>query len=244
MIGIYKITNPNGKIYIGQSIHIERRWKEYRKYQRCDKQIKLYNSLNHYGVENHKFEIIEECDISLLNEREIYWGEVYNALHPKGLCLKLGNANGKVSEETKQKISKANKGITGKYIRTNYIKIKTSKANSIDIFQFSKEGVLIQEWKSIVSAENQFGKGIKEVLKGKIKSAHGFVWSYDNIFHGFNIDHGNRKIVNQYNLEGNFIKEWKSTIEIQNQLGFANSNISACCNNKQKTAYGFKWKYK
>ena len=29
MIGIYKITSPSGKVYIGQSIDIERRWKKY-----------------------------------------------------------------------------------------------------------------------------------------------------------------------------------------------------------------------
>ncbi len=31
MIGIYKITNPEGKIYIGQSIDIDRRFKEYKR---------------------------------------------------------------------------------------------------------------------------------------------------------------------------------------------------------------------
>ena len=53
----------------------------------------------------------------------------------------------------------------------------------------------------------------------------------------------------QYDLDGNFIKEWKSfyfaAIEIlPNNYQSAVKNIHACCNNKRKTAYKFKWKYK
>lgn len=51
------------------------------------------------------------------------------------------------------------------------------------------------------------------------------------------------KKVRQYDLKGNFIKEYESTIEVERQLGYFQSSISNCCNNKRKTAYGFKWKY-
>ena len=50
------ITSPLNKIYIGQSINIENRWKQYKRLG-CKKQIKLYNSFIKYGVENHTFEI-------------------------------------------------------------------------------------------------------------------------------------------------------------------------------------------
>jgi group I intron endonuclease len=60
MIGIYKITSPTNKIYIGQSVDIERRFKEYKRLN-CKKQTKLYFSLKKHGVENHVFEILEEC---------------------------------------------------------------------------------------------------------------------------------------------------------------------------------------
>ena len=36
---------------------------------------------------------------------------------------------------------------------------------------------------------------------------------------------------------------YPSTHQVQRELGFANSNISAACNGKQKTAYGFHWRY-
>ena len=61
IIGIYKITSPSGKIYIGQSININKRQENYRFPSSLKFQIKLRRSFQKYGPENHKFEIIEEC---------------------------------------------------------------------------------------------------------------------------------------------------------------------------------------
>lgn len=52
------------------------------------------------------------------------------------------------------------------------------------------------------------------------------------------------KAVIQLSLDGTFIREWPSAREIQRQLGFRQSNISACCNGKYKKMNGFIWKYK
>ena len=109
MIGIYKITNPNGKIYIGQSTNIKERFKKYSKLSN-KRQVKLYNSFQKHGIENHQFEIIEECSEDKLNEREIYWGNYYNVLGDDGLNLRLGNGRGSCSENTKNKISNSLKG--------------------------------------------------------------------------------------------------------------------------------------
>ncbi len=109
MIGIYKITSFSDKIYIGQSINIDKRFYDYRKLINCKSQIKLYHSFLKYGVDNHKFEIIEECSIELLNERERYWQDFYDCLD-KGLNCRLTNTNdksGKLSNETKLKLSKS-----------------------------------------------------------------------------------------------------------------------------------------
>ena len=75
-IGIYKITNPEGKIYIGQSINIEKRWKGYKNFH-CKGQHKLYNSLKKYGPENHTFEIIEECIMEELDIREEFYKKTH-----------------------------------------------------------------------------------------------------------------------------------------------------------------------
>jgi group I intron endonuclease len=103
-IGIYKITNPQNKIYVGQSLYIEERFRKYSKLN-CKRQPKLYYSLKKYGFENHIFEIIEECSIEQLNEKEIYWGVKFDVLGENGLNLKLGNGKGSLTNITKQKIS-------------------------------------------------------------------------------------------------------------------------------------------
>lgn len=49
--------------------------------------------------------------------------------------------------------------------------------------------------------------------------------------------------VNQYDLQGNFIKTWYCVKDIERELGFDNRNICACCRGKKPTAYKYKWKY-
>jgi group I intron endonuclease len=113
IIGIYKITNPKGKIYIGQSINIEKRKKRYEKHiKHMSSQPKIYNSILKYGWEQHVFEIIEECSIEQLNEKEVYWkqyylNQTYNRWDMVLFCDLYDNGGGPLSEATKQKISKA-----------------------------------------------------------------------------------------------------------------------------------------
>ncbi len=109
-IGIYKITSPSGKIYIGQSVNIALRWNQYKLLYKTIMGPKLYHSLKKYGCDNHTFEVIEECNADQLDEREIYWGHHFNVLGENGLTLKLGNGRQIVSQETKQKMSENIKG--------------------------------------------------------------------------------------------------------------------------------------
>lgn len=110
---IYKITNPNGKIYVGQSINLKSRKNHY-KALHCKRQPKIYNSLKKYGWENHIFEIIEEVecvenDLSLLNEREQFWIAKLDSWK-NGMNCNEGGLNRRLSEETKKKLSQVKKG--------------------------------------------------------------------------------------------------------------------------------------
>jgi group I intron endonuclease len=117
MIGIYKITSPTGRIYIGQSIDLKYRFDTYR---RLGKQVssspKLYRSLLKYGYFNHNFEIIEECSVENLNKRERYWQDFYNANSEQNLnCIltstdTIKGVGVKISDKQKMQISKAHKG--------------------------------------------------------------------------------------------------------------------------------------
>lgn len=109
-IGIYKITSPSGKIYIGQSIDIENRFKTYLRYS-CKSQPKLLASLKKYGSQNHVYEIIELCNIGDLSIKEKYYVDLYDSFN-NGLNIRDGGGNSaKLSKEQKDKISKSLKGV-------------------------------------------------------------------------------------------------------------------------------------
>ena len=127
---IYKITNQiNGKVYIGKTIlPIEQRLK--RHFYLAGKNVNryLYDSINKYGKENFIIELIEECEYDLANEKEIYYIDFYKSNNKDfGYNMTIGGDGGrmpeeslrkmiikktgeKLSEETKRKISEANKG--------------------------------------------------------------------------------------------------------------------------------------
>jgi group I intron endonuclease len=109
--GIYKITSPSGRIYIGQSRDMDRRWIEYSS-KDCKGQIKLNRSFKKYGVEAHVFEVIEECEFEQLNSRERYWQDFYNCMED-GLNCVLTSTHEKpqiLSIETRQKMSESKAG--------------------------------------------------------------------------------------------------------------------------------------
>ena len=81
--GIYKITNiESQKCYIGQAVNIADRWKQHIKRgvgAEAPTRNKLYPAMYELGPEQFTFEILEECDKSLLDSREDYWQEFYQA---------------------------------------------------------------------------------------------------------------------------------------------------------------------
>lgn len=110
MIGIYKITNPKGHIYIGQSRNIKRRFTVYKSLY-CKSQKKLYASLKKYGVKNHKFEVVCQCDVDQLNTMEQFYIILYNSFNtPHGLNLTSGGDTFEMSDETRRRIGDAGRG--------------------------------------------------------------------------------------------------------------------------------------
>lgn len=109
MIGIYKITSPNNRIYIGQSVDIEKRFKEYKSNNiKTKRQPKVWRSFQKYGVKNHIFEVIEFCEYAELTEKEGYYQDMYNSIYEGLNCVRVSTKDntGYVSDETKEKIRK------------------------------------------------------------------------------------------------------------------------------------------
>lgn len=113
--GIYCIKNLiTNKSYIGQSYDIEKRWKHHIIDLNSGKSHNkhLQRSWKKYGKDNFVFSVIEECEESLLNMKEIYWIEKLGTFKSgynlnQGGC---GNRGYKVSKEACIAISKRLKG--------------------------------------------------------------------------------------------------------------------------------------
>lgn len=112
---IYKITNKiNKKVYIGQTVELggfDKRYKHNIKKYTHNNHLKC--SFNKYGFEN--FEIIKILDVAFskdeLDIKEQLWIDRFKCMNEKyGYNKRDGGSHGKLSEETKAKISKGNKG--------------------------------------------------------------------------------------------------------------------------------------
>ena len=102
MIGIYKITKKeNGKSYIGQSNDIERRFKEHQ--YKTDIPIEL--AIQKYGVDAFEYEIIEECSLDELDEKEKYWIAYYNTYKGFGYNCNEGSGNSRCENNGRTKLT-------------------------------------------------------------------------------------------------------------------------------------------
>jgi hypothetical protein len=182
--GIYKITNPNNEVYIGQAVNLIKRENDY-KYLEVKCQPKIYKSLLKYGWDKHKFEIIEICPLSKLDAREVFYKRKFIKEFGWDLalfCRIRDKKGGHLNQETKQKIREALVGIK----RTNKTlnKMILSKKNMMkSILQYDLKGNLIREWDSLgrLSRKLKIRKaGVCNALKGRCKSAYGYKWKYKN----------------------------------------------------------------
>jgi group I intron endonuclease len=125
--GIYKIQNKtDGKFYIGSAVCLKRRWIDHRKLLRKSKHFNrhLQFAWDKYGESNFEYLVVEECEKARLIQREQFHidsnkHKIYN------LNLVAGSQMGRVvTQETRDKISKANKG----RVVTSEHKLALSKA--------------------------------------------------------------------------------------------------------------------
>lgn len=177
--GIYKITSPSGKIYIGQSIDIERRFNEYQNLN-CKSQRFLFSSLSKHGADKHLFEILKECYVEELNKWERFFQIFYiNCGYKLGKNLINHRVTGdndhsgyvsketkirlsqslmghQISQETRDKISKStkgrnapNKGIPMSEEQKEKCKKSNTNLYGKKIYLYDLNGILVLEFNSI-----------------------------------------------------------------------------------------------
>ena len=215
MVGIYKVTSPSGRVYIGQSVDVKHRFYEYSLISNCQSQIKLFNSLKKYGVNGHKFEVLEECGVGNLNERERYYQDYYNVLDG-GLNCKLtttSDKSGKNSLESNIKRSKTMKGV--------------KRVPRPDVVERNK---IVHSGKTITKEHRE---AISKKLKGKPHAYQGP--------RGVTL----RKPILQYSKDRTtLIKEHISIQEAGKSVSRGAGDIHRVVSGKGNSCAGFWWKYK
>ena len=108
MIGIYKIQNKvTNKVYIGKSVNIEKRWIQHRCHLNNNVHANDYlqKAWNKYGENGFNFSVLCECEESALDEKEIYYINLYKATdRSHGYNLREGGDGGAMSQETIEKL--------------------------------------------------------------------------------------------------------------------------------------------
>lgn len=229
---IYSITNElNGKTYIGKTNNLVRRWKEH--YYGKGNTAILNNAIKKYGIEHFVFDIdaqipfdnIEELN-SVLAQLEMYYislygtfGKGYNATAGgDGICFY------KHSEETKEKLRQLQKE---KWLNPE---IRNKMAMGAVGYHHT-EDARNRITQALLHRDSSIYDRIANKLKGRIRDHEMIMKAAKK----------RRKPVLQYDLQGNFVKEWEGASCIE---GFERANIEACCKGKISRSQGFIWKYK
>ena len=215
--GIYKITNKiNNKVYIGQSINMEQRWK---KHQNSKDDFLIHKAINKYNIVNFEFTILEECPQSDLDEKERYWINYYNSQAPNGYNMIDGGSNGAGLAKGKKVLQYDLKG--------NFIK-EYSSAHQAEL----ETGI---NYSSICACCREEIEHVKE-----------YQWKYlesNKIIKPLNNVIINERKILQYDLSGNLINIFSTMKEVSDKTGISKSIISKVCNHKGNTGGGFFWAF-
>jgi len=246
MVGIYKITSPSEKVYIGQSWDLENRLYRYTcSPSRHKYQVLLFNSFMKYGSTNHRMEIVQELpkDVSqeVLDNYEIFFIEQYRESGILLLNLQKGGKGGKHSEESKLKMSVAH---TGKKLSKDHVakivNANTGKKRSEEYKQkmseFHKGKIQSEETKEKISSNK------KEYFKTHTVHNKGTTLNKEDKLKLSSASTSKKSIL-QLDLNGNILKEFSSLTEAANSLEIKISHISRVLKGNRKSAGNFKFTY-
>lgn len=190
IIGVYKIVNViTEECYVGSSTNVVQRWQTHKQPNSTSRLVR--EAMDFYGRENFKLEILEECNAELLKEREHCW---ISTLNPAYNIRGKGKNINSVSEETKKRISEAQKGRAPWNVgieTSEETKAKLSAAlkavsatrdmsdngrhRPIKCVETGQVFASIREASTVTDIPY---KGIQKVLAGVIKKTHGYSFIY------------------------------------------------------------------
>ena len=199
---IYKVTNKiNDKVYIGQTARpIKIRWEQH--VRESYMPIEPYHSALHlairkYGVDSFDVTELEECDNSLMDEREIYWIDYYDSYY-NGYNLSFGGGGWRKCDDKKLMelwesgchiVDIANElDIDRSTVVTHLRSFGVSKEETMlrglraggekrrsPVYYYDIDGNYVGEYVSLQAAVEAFG-GIKISAHSKYKLYGGYQW--------------------------------------------------------------------
>lgn len=191
---IYKWTNTiNGKIYIGQTVRPEIRYKRHLDDAfKNDSQFPFHKALRKYGTDNFTYEVIEKVPVAELDERETYWIAYYDSYSKGYNATKGGEGNrGYIwSDEAKARhseiMTEVNRRIfKGKPSPNKGKKLRPHTQEELDkmsnkVYQYSLDGELLKVWDSTAECgRNGHNQGhVAACCRGEEKTHHKCFWSY------------------------------------------------------------------
>ena len=204
---IYKIENKlNGKVYIGQTIGtLQHRIGQHKSNAKRSSVISA--AIRKYGWENFEAKIIDEAkSVEELNQKEVYWISYYKSVAPNGYNLEAGGKNAINEENTRLKISEANKG--------RFLGEKSPRSKKV--YQFSLDGHFIAEYASAREASRIHkisSSQIASVCRKEHYIAKGYRWSYEkDVLPKLP---SKSSIIITYNGSCKNLKDWAKTLNIK-----------------------------
>lgn len=221
---IYKLTCLSNQYFLyGSTKNIKNRMRCYKHKLKkgCYGNSILQNIYNKHGFENLKWEVMQESipDDILIHVEDIWIGANCAKIQDKkgGINIK-GASKPSFSQETKDLLSKVRKGRPNTWNKGK--PMSQEQKNLISKVKLSKKYKPSEETKIKLSKASKNKKKSQEFIN-KISIA-----------------------VLQYDLQNNFITEWQSATKVGENFKADSTSFTQCCKGKQKTAYGYIWKYK
>lgn len=267
---IYKIWNEeNDKLYIGQtSVGIKTRWSSHLKNYLTNNAV-IYRAMRKHGARIFHIEQIEECDNSILDEREKYWIEYYDSYEngynstPGGTALPSGKMFARLDDNLLHQLWDEGYCISDIAEKTGYSTTsirehlneyknfskeesinrgiaKAAKSRSQAISQWNLQGGFIKTYQSAATAAKETGIIAQNIYKCLNKERETAGDYYWTFENELPVI--TKKQVYQYDKNGNLIQIFKNKAEAAKTLNLDSGSIAKVCKGKRKTCGGFIWK--
>lgn len=230
--GIYCIFNKiNHKRYIGQSVDIEKRWRQHKNLL-SNKNFQIENqhlvsAWHKYGKDNFEFFIVEKCNVKELDALEKFWIDYYNSNNSnKGYNKTLGG--GQYTNVYKN--DKERKGHT------------LSEQDVLKIIEFFNK----KESNTEIAKKFNVSKTIIASIRNHKSWAYltdGLDLGHSDYYDTHEFTDGHAKSVDMYTLNGDFIKTFSSISDVTKEYNISQTDVSGVCKGKNISAKGYVFRY-